>query len=141
MTDIKKLIASSNDLLSEIKGSKSHNSSSEDDDFYYTTSGKAIAKSHQVFKSVSVLAPEGYIWEDIWLHLYNPSEIPETPPVGTTVIVHGHEKTTVCLTPYFCHILGYKPKDGGSKFWKMKWGTKLSVTFVSNPFGTNRQVE
>jgi len=116
-TNFTKLMNRSADLLSEIRGDESQFNHSP------TT---------YVVKCLQLLAPENYLLEPIWLNLYMPSEIPLAAPVGTTVIIHGHQEDGTCYSSTFCHILGYQPKDGGSKHWKMKWGTTLYATSVQS---------
>lgn len=135
MKTAKDLLTSSADLLAEIRGSQSQFNRPE------------VSVSLHTSKYLQVLVPENYKWEDLWLHLYfskngtNPPNIPQTGPVGTTVILHGHSRDETCFANTFCHVLGYTPSDGGNKFWKIQWGTPRTVSFVANPFGKDRMPE
>jgi hypothetical protein len=120
MNRAQELLARSSLLLEEIRGPESFN---------VPTGGELYVRTA---KCVTVLCPQNYIWEGIWVNLYLPSQIPKTAPVGSSVIIHGHPVGESCFASHFCHVLGYQPSDGGNKFWKMKWGTTGYVTTVSS---------
>jgi hypothetical protein len=55
-----------------------------------------------------VLVPTGYKMCDITVNVYqtdaglpaDPTEYPDT----VSVVVHGHDRSSPCYAPYFCHI-------------------------------------
>jgi len=78
------------------------------------------------YKCIMVLAPEGYVWEEIVINIYDSQPSYESPPVGASVVYHGHAQNKQCFAPDMCHVLGYVPVgDEHSNFltrWRAKWG-------------------
>jgi hypothetical protein len=131
-TNFQKLMSRSADLLSEIKGVKSHKSSAEKYTDFVSETGRPIPVRHY-YKCFQLLVddPDTFKTEAVIISLYEPAAVPSIPPVGTTILVHGHDPDSTCQTSTYCHVLGYK---GTTSNWMKKWGSLTYVTTASSPY-------
>jgi hypothetical protein len=134
-TNFQRLMRQSADLLSEIKPGKSHNNSAEKYTDFVSETGRPIPVRHfyQCFQLL-VDEPDTFKCEAVIISLYEPAAVPNISPVGTTILVHGHDPDSHCQTSTYCHVLGYK---GTTPNWMKKWGALTYVTSVSNQSSPN----
>lgn len=77
-----------------------------------------------IYKCYMVLAPEGYVWDEIVINLYDGTVSYESPPVGVSVVYHGHENGKTCFAQDMCHVLGYVPVGDEHPAFLKRWNAK-----------------